>query len=67
MTWTPLEYSDIGVSAARLLSLIESEAGHFEKNRARGIAIIELHNAGNEKQWWRERQVDPIANAAQLW
>jgi len=27
----------------------------------------ELHRAGNEKQWWRERQVDPIANALQFW
>jgi hypothetical protein len=27
----------------------------------------ELHKAGNEKQWWRERHVDPIANALQLW
>jgi DNA recombination protein Rad52 len=27
----------------------------------------ELHQTGNEKQWWRERQVDPIANALQLW
>ena len=27
----------------------------------------EQHTAGNEKQWWRERQVDPIANALQFW
>jgi hypothetical protein len=27
----------------------------------------ELHWSGNEKQWWREQQIDPIANAQKLW
>jgi hypothetical protein len=27
----------------------------------------ELHRAGVERDWWRDRHVDPIANALQLW
>jgi DNA recombination protein Rad52 len=27
----------------------------------------ELHRFGNEKQWWHEQQINPIANAQELW
>ena len=26
-----------------------------------------LHNAGNEETWWKERSIDPISQAEQLW
>ena len=26
-----------------------------------------LHSVGDEEKWWKERQVDPIALAEQLW
>ncbi len=26
-----------------------------------------LHSVGNEEKWWKERQVDPIILAKQLW
>ncbi len=26
-----------------------------------------LHTVGDEEKWWKERQVDPIIHAEQLW
>ena len=26
-----------------------------------------LHSVGDEEKWWKERQVDPMAHAEQLW
>jgi hypothetical protein len=27
----------------------------------------QLHLAGDEKRWWRERAIEPLAIAARLW
>jgi hypothetical protein len=26
-----------------------------------------LHDAGNERAWWQEAKIDPLAEAARLW
>ncbi len=26
-----------------------------------------LHTVGDEEKWWKERQIDPIIHAEQLW